>query len=391
MASVAKREWTHKGETKVAWVVRYTDQGGKRRMKTFDRKKDADRYRTKVESEIEGGTHVADNETVTVSAALDLWLTNCDDRVRANDRIRARTVRNFRSWVENHIRPQLGSRLLTELSYRMLQDWVDRLAFDKTRPRSHDTIKNVVVCLRLALKRAHRKGLVGRNLLRDHVMHIPGRKNQRVEVPTKAEVRQYLNLSGTCLGMGGVARYLRPLLYTAVFTGLRQGELRALTWENVDFEKGLIRVRVSADNVGHVHGPKTEAGVRDVPIAPHLAIELKKWKLASRQNEANLVFTGNRGRMVQQACIQQSWHRLQRRAANSGKGQTPLPHERYHFHALRHVCASLWIEAGLPAKRIQYLMGHSSIQMTFDTYGHLFEDPGAVHAAMTKIGAELIG
>lgn len=391
MASVAKREWTHKGETKVAWVVRYTDQGGKRRLKTFDKKKDADRYRTKVEGEIEGGTHVADRESATLSAALDLWLSHCDNRVRARDRIRARTVRNFRSWVENHIRPELGRRRLTDLTIQMLQDWVERLAFERQRRLSHDTIKNIIAILRLALAHAYRKGLVGRNLLRDHRVHIPGRKSPRVEIPTKEEVRQYLDLSGKCLGMGGVARYLRTLIHTAVFTGLRQGELRALTWSNVDFDKGLIRVRVGADNFGVIDEPKSPAAIRDVPIAPHLAIELKKWKLASRPNDANLVFTGNRGRMLQPACITQSWQRLQRRAANGGQGQTPLPHMRYHFHALRHVCASLWIEAGLPAKRIQYLMGHASIQMTFDTYGHLFDDPGAVQAAMTKIGAELIG
>lgn len=391
MASVAKREWTYKGETKIAWVVRYTDQGGKRRLKTFDKKKDADRYRTKVETEIEAGTHVAASQSVTVGEALDLWLTNCEARVQARDRIRARTVRNFRCTVENHVRPQLGKRRLTDLTFRSLQAWVDDLAFDKEAPRGFQTLRNAAGCMSLTLKHAVHKGLVGKNVMRDEDLHIPGRKTVRIDIPSKIEIRKMLDASGTVTGRGGVAKYLRAMLHTAVFAGLRQGELRALRWDHIDFESGVIRVRVAADNLGHVDEPKSAAGIRDVPLAPRLAVELKTWKLASRANSGNLVFAGERGTMVQPAAIDRSWHRLQRRILTGGKGQTVQPRERYHFHALRHVCASLLIEAGLPPKRIQAIMGHASISMTFDRYGHLFEDPEAVQNAMTKIGRDLAG
>lgn len=68
------------------------------------------------------------SQSGTVSEARDQWLERCDRRVAAKDRIRARTVRNFRSWVENHIRPQLGAVLLTALTVRSVQAWVDGLA-----------------------------------------------------------------------------------------------------------------------------------------------------------------------------------------------------------------------------------------------------------------------
>lgn len=391
MASVRKREWASNGETKTAWVCEYTDQSGKRRRKTFEKKKDADRYRTKVEVEIENGEHVPDSSSASLSKAIDLWLERCEERVRAKDSLRPRTLRNFRSWVENHIRPQIGSIRLTELTIRTVQTWVDQLAYDPQKPRGRPTLENAVSCLRLILKDAQMRGLVGRNVLKDCDVRIPGRFPEKIEIPTKEEIKRFLELSGTCLGPGGVARYLRPMLYTAIFTGLRQGELRALTWDNVDFDNGVIKVRVAADNFGHIDVPKSYASIRDVPIAAHLMIELKKWKLASPPNDLNLVFVGSRGRMVQQACIQQSWYRLQRRAANGGAGATERATGKYHFHALRHVCASLLIEAGLPPKRIQQIMGHSSITMTFDRYGHLFEDQALVGDALAKIGRDLTG
>jgi integrase len=389
MASVAKREWTHKGETKTAWVVRYTDQGGKRRMKTFEKKKDADKYRNKVETEVERGEHVPDRETATVSQALDLWLDHCEGRVRVKDHLRPRTLRHYRSWVENHIRPSLGGLKLTSLTIHLLQKWVDDQAFDRERPRSHDTLMNSALCLRMMLRHAHRHNLVGRNVLVDHELRIPGKKGERLEIPSKDDVRRFLEWSGEVTGPGGVAPYLRPMIFTAVFAGLRQGELRALTWENVDFDAKIIRVRQSADNFGLITEPKSRASIRDVPLAPVLSIELKKHKLACGRSKSPLVFHTRSGGVIDPGGVHQAWQRLQHRAANGGRGQTACPLGRFTFHSLRHVCASLLIETGLPPKRVQAIMGHSSIQMTFDRYGHLFEDGDAVTVAMGKIGASL--
>ena len=74
MASVKKRRWTHRGETKEAWVLRYTDNDRKRRMETFKSKKAADERRKVIEQEIDMGIHTAKRETVTVEEALDAWL-----------------------------------------------------------------------------------------------------------------------------------------------------------------------------------------------------------------------------------------------------------------------------------------------------------------------------
>jgi len=389
MASVRKRIWDSKGVRKEAWVVSYTDQLGKRRLKTFERKKEADAYRNKVAIEIQRGEHVPDSQTVTLSRALDLWLENCEARVLARDRMRPRTVRNFRSWTENHIRPRIGHLMLTKLNYQVIQAFVDDLAYDREKRRSHATITNVLSCLRLTLKFAYRRGLVGPNALVDRDIRVPGEKGRREDIPTKAEIRAFLASAGEN-SMGGVARWLKPLLYVSVFAGLRQGELRALTWGCVDFDGRVLSVVAGMDNLGHVDEPKSRAGRRDVPMGPELVTELKRWKLAQPRNARDLVFVGRNGAPLSPAQIRQSFLRLQHRVANGGKGRTAIIKDGYAFHTLRHVCASLLIESGLPPKRIQTIMGHASINMTYDIYGHLFEDQGQIDAALTKIASDLV-
>lgn len=82
MATVRKRKWTHNGQEKEAWVVTYTDEVGKRRQKTFDKKKDADRYRAHAEVEVERGEHVPAREALTVKELSELFLAHLEDRLR---------------------------------------------------------------------------------------------------------------------------------------------------------------------------------------------------------------------------------------------------------------------------------------------------------------------
>ena len=82
--SVRKRVWkTSKGEAKEAWVVDYADQAGKRRLKTFKRKKDADAFEAKARVEVREGVHTPDSESVTISEAANLWLISCSALERA--------------------------------------------------------------------------------------------------------------------------------------------------------------------------------------------------------------------------------------------------------------------------------------------------------------------
>jgi integrase len=384
MATVRKRKWMHNGAEREAWVVTYTDQGGTRRLKTFDRKKDADAFRLNAEIELQQGVHVADAATVTVSEALDMFLTEADRRAGDGD-VRRSTAYAWRLMADKHVRPYLGAVKLNRLSVPMVQEWLEQLAFREREKRGRASLEKALQVLRLALAEMQRRGRVARNVVRDAPLRIPGAAGERVEIPSKAEVRSLLAAS---------EGFLRPFLHIAVFAGLRKSEIRALDWNDVDLAKQTIRVSRAVDAAGRFGPPKSRAGVRSVPIAPALLTVLREWKLASPPNAGDYLFPSPSGEGVRSPePIHQAWCRLQIAAEMcplpEGKATWKPDRARYRFHALRHFAASLFIESGLPPKTIQTVMGHASINMTFDRYGHLFEGDGQLKEAMKRIGAAL--
>lgn len=155
--------------------------------------------------------------------------------------------------------------------------------------------------------------------------------------------------------------------FTAM-TGLRGQEIRALRWADLDLERGVVRVRQACDHSGNIKPPKSEAGVRDVELGPTLIKELKELKLRAGARIYVFGSAGDRPRM--QSVLNEN---LRLSAVRAG---VDWP-DGSGFHALRHFAASVWIEMNKTPKWVQVRMGHSSIQMTYDVYGHLFDKPSA--------------
>jgi integrase len=170
----------------------------------------------------------------------------------------------------------------------------------------------------------------------------------------------------------------RPFVVTAIFTGMRLSELRGLTWGDVDLDAGIIHVRRRADQWNKSGPTKSKAGMRDIPLAPIVINTLRQWRLACPPSVLGLVFPSPQGTIPRMSTCHERWRVLLRRCA--------LPH--YGFHMLRHAAASLFIKhLKWTPKRLQAVMGHASINMTFDRYGHLFEDVTADREDMAKIEA----
>jgi integrase len=176
------------------------------------------------------------------------------------------------------------------------------------------------------------------------------------------------------------------VLLTAIFTGLRASELRGLPWSSVDLVRNELHVHQRADAYGRIGSPKSAAGSRTIPLPPMVANALREWKLA-RPHTDDLVFAGRHGKaMAMSTLVRMGWHQAQVAAgilASDGRPRYP------GFHALRHFYAS-WcinrrVDGGLelPIKVVQARLGHASIKMTADRYGHLFprQDDGAELAA----------
>ena len=195
-----------------------------------------------------------------------------------------------------------------------------------------------------------------------------------VDFPTLAELRQLTN----------AASIGRALIVTAIFTGMRVSELLGLRWSDVDLEAELpvIRVRQRADRWGKIGAPKRRAGSRDIPLPPFVVNTLKQWRVPCPASELDLVFPTASGRV-------ESYFTLRRSAWLPLLRDLGLP--QYGFHSLRHAAASMFIATlGWTPKRVQTVLGHASIRMTYDRYGHLFEDRDSDKEAMKKLEAAVI-
>jgi integrase len=398
--SVRKRTWTNaKGEEKEAWAVDYVDQGGKRRHKTFARKKEADSYNTTAKSEIKAGVHTSDSESITVGEAGDRWITACE-----NSGLERTTIDSYRSHLDLHIKPLLGARKLSQLSIPMVRQFETDLrdGTDTEKPRSPPMVKRVRSDLGALLANAQEEGLVARNVVREiRAKRRRGKERQAerrrkpklrvgVDIPTPQEIRAIVaKLQGDW----------RPLLLTLIFTGLRASELRGLRWTNVDLAKSELHVRERADEYKQFGRPKSEAGERTLPLPPIVVSALKKWKLKCAKSELGLVFPSPRGAgVVGRDYIARRGLQPAQIAAGvsfevAGAHGKPVPRAKYPgLHSLRHFYAS-WcinrkVDGGLelPAKVVQERLGHSTIVMTLDVYGHLFPraDDGAELAAAER-------
>jgi integrase len=385
--SIRKRTWiTSRGEQKEAWVCDYTDQHGERHIRTFERKKDADAYRATVKIEVRRGTHTADSASITVAKAGDLWIETAE-----RNGLERATIALYRQHLAQHIVPHIGNVKLSQLSAPMVREFEDRLG----RLSSPAMVRKIRSSLSGILADAQERGLVAHNVVRDlRSRRRRGKERQAerrqrgklkvgVDIPSPDEVKAIL--------AAAQGRW-RPFLLVAVFTGLRASELRGLRWSDVDLKKGELHVRQRADRFNDIGKPKSESGERTVPVPPGVQSALKAWKLECPKGKLDLVFPNGSGKIENHGNIVNRGLVPTQIAAGIadvvkdkngkvvlGEDGKPVRQARYTgLHPLRHFFASWCInrraDGGLelPAKVVQERLGHSSIVMTMDRYGHLF-------------------
>jgi integrase len=378
MAKIRKRTLP---SGQVRWLADYIDSAGKRRAKQFEKRKDADAHLIKIRRDLQLGVHVADGASITVREASKLWLAKC-----ADDGLERSTRDAYRQHVDLHIVPLLGTKKLSQLTTPGVHAFADELGKD----RSPAMVKRVVQSLGAIIGEARRRGLAATNPVKDAKIKVGDRrKTKRPAIPTKAELKAII---------AAASGKHRALVLTALFSGLRPSELRGVRWSAIDFKRGIITVVGRVDAWGEFGPPKTAAGERDVPLAPMALNALKQQRLAIANGPDGLVFPSDEGTPLNyQNIVKRVWSPLMISAglykadpARRDEAREPVKIAKYNFYALRHAAASLFIEQKLSPKRVQTLMGHSSITVTFDTYGHLFEDEAADKLAVAEIEARLL-
>jgi integrase len=352
--SVRKREWvTSKGEVRQAFIVDYTDQEGNRHIRTFDRKGDATDYAATVKVDIRQGVHTASK--LTVAEAAEAWIK----RVEADGAERT-TIRQYRQHISLHILPRIGRTKLSELTPASIERFRDDLLKGLSRPMARKVLTSFKSLLKAA-KHTHVAGDVSikRNPRDKRPLEV-GR-----DIPTPSEIKRMVDAADG---------KRRALLLVAALSGLRASELRGLRWKDVDLKARELHVRQRADRYNEIGHPKSKAGVRTIPLAPEVLNALKGWKLACPKGEAGLVFPTGTGQIEHHKNMLRSLEPILKAAGVVDRAGEP----KYALHAFRHFFASWCInrraDGGreLPPKVVQYLLGHGSIVMTLDLYGHMF-------------------
>ena len=316
----------------------WSARDGKRIRKTFSTITGAKTWRSDAQVALRKGTMRAPTST-TLRQAADAWLEG--------------------AWII----PELGAARLSDVRRSDLQDLADRMLAGGSDP---STIRNALAPLRAIYRRALSRGDVAVNPTSG--LELPAVRGRRDRIASPAEATELLR---------ALPEEDRALWATALYAGLRRGELMALRWENIDLAAGVIRVTRAYDpKAREFVAPKSRAGTRTVPIAAVLREALLEHKLASGRREGLVFGTGEQPFTSSNVWrrAQTAWKRARKERAKE-LGLEPDAEEAgfvpIGLHEARHTFASLMIAAGVNAKALSTYIGHASISITLDRYGHL--------------------
>ena len=350
------------------WVLDFYDQDGVRRWKTMPegtKKDDAIDELAKILKKVTHGAYTPVKSIPLFPDVAKSWLDSKEPNIRHS------TYQQYKGHVDNHLKPYFEKLKVNQLNFEAIEKFKKHcLDEGVTAP----TLRKILVSLGGILRYAVRMRYIDYNAVRE-VDKPKGKSthNDKDEmiILSPVDIRKLFDATKE--------QKSRVLFMAAVFTGLRQGELLGLEWGDIDWTNCQVCVRRTY-NHGRFYEPKSKASRRRVDLAPELISELKKWKLACPPGEHDLVFPTEIG-------TPQSSSNVLRRQFFPALRKANLP--KIRFHDLRHTYASLLIDQGEHPKYIQNQLGHSSITMTMDVYGHLMNTVN--QKAATKLGRTILG
>src|SRR5215218_1159537 len=347
-----KRNGKKVGYRGAYWV--YTSDGPKRRYVQGKTRAEGNQKLTKAMSDRDSGI-IFDTGSLTVGEYLNRWLKDVENTVRKS------TYERNEQLVRLHIRPAVGRITLKNLTTTQAR-WFYRERLDSGLAPA--TVHKLHIVLHKALKAAVADGLVPRNAAAG--LKLPRITREEINPLSPKETHRLLEAAS--------GDRLEALYVLAIATGLRQGELLALKWEDVDLERGVLRVRRTLTRTGgkvSLGEPKTKKSRRSVNLTAaaagalrsHLSRQLEEMeRIGSLYRPGGLVFANEIGGIINPSNLRnRSFARLLKRAG--------LP--KIRFHDLRHTCATLLLSRNVNPKIVSEMLGHSSISVTLDTYSHV--------------------
>jgi len=335
------------------YIIDYCDNLGKRHREAVGgNEHDAYRILNKRIEEIDTGAFNPSPKTETFQSFAERWL-------KGKVAIEEATRQSYQGILNNHLIPYFGQGRIGHLKRKNIQEFVNSKAKRELSPK---TIENILRVLHEIIEDAQVEKLIVQN----PYLKIEKPKSEKPEV-------DYLRTSEIPIFLKACEGNHYALFYTAVFSGMRRGEFLARKWGDVDWINRKIYVRDSLYK-RRFKSPKSKYSKRAIDMGPRLIQVLKEHRVAQDRNrlkagkdwlDNDLIFCRNDGKPLDPDNL---YHRDFKRILKKAKLRS------IRIHDLRHTFAAILISASHNFKYIQNQMGHSSIKVTMDLYGHLMPE-----------------
>lgn len=354
------------------WCARITvgrDADGKQKRRAFYGKtrREVQEKMTAALNEVNNKTYIEPSK-ITVEQWLDIWL---EEYARPSLRESTYALKCF--FCDKYVKPQFGGQKLQDLRGEDIQRYLNSISTDTEL--SGGTIEKIYLVFNASLKQAVCNDILAKNPV-DKVRPIRTEKAQ-ARVLTLEEQQRFVKAAK--------AVYRGEIFILMLATGLRIGEVLALTWGDIDFKNNTIRVNKTVSRSYNPQGkqskhgqsiasPKTKSGNRKIPMLPQVKEMLEEYRkeptvlIPHRGNTLvidGLIFKGSTGALLDRSAVTKTtFHSIAKLAGL--EDVTP--------HCLRHTFATRGLENGIPLKVMQELLGHASIKMTADIYTHVLPE-----------------
>lgn len=351
MATVTKVTRKVRGKVYEYHAVRFTDPGtGKEKLRYFRSRKDAERARTEIDGRITTGTFNDEAHKATVAIIVERFRA-ANYFPRGEDPLRSTTVADYKTALDKYILPRWGSTRLVDIRASMVETWRNELLAGGA---GRSPVRKALIVLGRLFRFAKRDHIVAHNPTVDvGKPSIRSRKGEEERL-TPDQLRQLFRV---------IRGRTRVAVQLGARTGMREGEIFGLRWHHVDMKGRVIHVRGQYTHGEFVEFPKTDAGVRDLPIDKELCQVLITWKLSlppDRKQPDSLVVATPDGTPLN---VSNFLSREFYPALKAAK----LP--RVVFHSLRHTYKTILVSTDTPPAVVHSMLGHANFATTLKLYG----------------------